>query len=243
MISRSLSLATILTFAAAAGASAQSLSDPKMPRLDVFGNKRPTLGYEGTPLAKKKAEPAEKKPKGETEITALEATFEQKNHQAVFIGEVVVIDPEFVVHCDRLTAFLKHKDEAGADSKATPKKEAATPAATPAKAKPEPESKGGGLERAIAEAARGKEILITQDKVEADGSITKNVGRGQKATYDATTGDIVLTGNPSVQQGINLCIAQSDETVITLNRAGRMHVVGPHTTKIKDSKSVDTTSR
>ncbi len=243
MILRCLSLVTIASIAAAASASAQSLSDPKMPRLDVFGNKRPTLGYEGTPLAKKKNEPVVKKPKGQTEITALEATFEQKTHQAVFIGDVVVTDPEFVVHCDRLTAFLKTKEAAEGDA---PKAAAAKPAAaspTPAKSKPEPESKGGGLDHAIAEAARGKEVLITQDKVEADGSITKNIGRGRKATYDSKTGDIILTGNPSVQQGINLCVAQSDDTVITLNRNGRMHVEGAHTTVIKDTNAADTTSR
>jgi lipopolysaccharide export system protein LptA len=233
MILRSITLATIASVAAAVSASAQSLEDPKMPRLDVFGGKRPTLGYEGTPLAKKKNEPVEQKPKGQTEIVALEATFDQKAHQAVFIGDVVVTDPEFVVHCDRMTAFLKHKDppEAGAP-KATAAKAPASP--TP-KAKEEPESKGGGLDHAIAEAARGKEVLITQDKIEADGSITKNIGRGKKATYDSTTGDIVLTGNPSVQQGINLCVSQSDDTVMTLNRNGKMHVVGAHTTVIKDT--------
>src|SRR5688500_9567446 len=45
----------------------------------------------------------EKKSKGPTEITALEATFDQKANLAVFIGDVVVKDPEFNVVCDKLT--------------------------------------------------------------------------------------------------------------------------------------------
>ena len=36
-----------------------------------------------------------KKSKGPTEITALEATFDQKANLAVFIGDVIVKDPEF----------------------------------------------------------------------------------------------------------------------------------------------------
>src|SRR5205814_9623910 len=53
------------------------------------------------------AAPALKKEKGPTEIDALEATFDQRANEAVFIGDVVVIDPEFNVKCDKLTAHLK----------------------------------------------------------------------------------------------------------------------------------------
>jgi lipopolysaccharide export system protein LptA len=225
--------ATILTTLAVTGiAPGQSLQEPALPRLDIFGGKRLPLGYEGTPIEKKRPK-EEKKPKGQTEITALEATFDQKSRQAVFIGDVLVKDPEFTVTCDRLTAFLKQQ-KGDAAPKAAP---AADP--PPAAQEPEPEAKGGGLDRAIAEAAKGNEITITQDKFEADGTITKNVGKAKKATYDANTGDIVLTGSPSVQQGINLCVAQSEETVMTLNRNGRMRVEGPHKTVIKDTNTVE----
>lgn len=233
MITRTLIIAAAALFAGAGLASAQNLEQPRLPRLDVFGGKRPPLGYEGTPLAPSKKDKEVSKPKGQTEITALEATFDQKTRQAVFIGDVIVKDPEFTVNCDRLTAFLKQQK-----SSAVPK---ATPAADPPPANEAPaaETKGGGLDHAIAEAAKGNEITITQDKFEADGTITKNVGRARKATFDAKTGDIVLTGSPSVQQGINLCVAQSDETVMTLNRNGRMRVEGPHVTKIRDTQSAD----
>ncbi|MEI8109264.1 MAG: hypothetical protein WCI46_15730, partial [Verrucomicrobiota bacterium] len=49
---------------------------------------------------------------GPTEIDALEATFDQKANQAIFIGEVVVKDPEFNVKCDKLTALLKGAEKA-----------------------------------------------------------------------------------------------------------------------------------
>lgn len=231
--------------AALLGATAlgQAQEDSKLPRLDLFSGKRTPLGYENTPMAPaKKATPPPKKEKGQTEITALEATFDQKTRQAVFIGDVLVKDPEFNVNCDRLTAYLKNQKEGAAPAKEAGAKPA-TPAAkqTPA-AKEAPASQGGGLDHAIAESASGKQVLITQDKVEADGSITKNIGHGRKATYDAKSGDIVLTGNPSVQQGINLCVATSDETVMTLNRNGRMRVEGPHKTVIKDTASASSAS-
>ncbi len=232
MISRVFSAAAVAVLASAGLALGQPVEEQKLPRLDVFSGKRLPLGYEGTPLAKPKKEKEEKKSKGQTEITALEATFDQKTREAVFIGDVIVKDPEFTVTCDRLTAFLKKQNE-GAAPKAVP----ADP--PPANREAAPEGKGGGLDRAIAEAAKGKEVAITQDKFEADGTITKNIGHAKKATYDAKTGDIVLTGNPSVQQGINLCVAQSDETVMTLNRSGRMRVEGPHKTTIKDTNTVD----
>jgi len=58
------------------------------------------------------ASPTPKKEKGPTEIDALEATFDQKANQAIFIGEVVVKDPEFNVKCDKLTALLKGAEKA-----------------------------------------------------------------------------------------------------------------------------------
>lgn len=217
--------------------------ESKLPRLDVFGakgGKRQPLGYEGTPLDPKKSPKTPEKAKGQTEITSNEVTFDQATHQAVFIGNVMVKDPDFTVTCDRLTAILK-------SNKGEPKNE---PANTPPPAEPSPgkrpiaagaDPKGGGLERAIAEATAGREVVITQDKIESDGSITKNVGRARKATYDSKTGNIILVGSPSVQQGINLCVAQSEDTVMTLNRNGYNRVDGPSKTVIKDASASDAT--
>lgn len=201
---------------------------------------RKSLGYEGTPIAaKKNDEEPVKKAKGQTEITSLELTLD-KGPVAVFLREVVVKDPEFTLNCDRLTAYFKKKAEAkngAAERSSANPPPANPPTANAGVGKPSEEPKGGGLERAVADANPGSVVVITQDKVEADGSITKNIGRGRRVTYDAATGNIVLTGMPSIQQGINLLVATDESTVMTLNRNGRMKVDGPTKTILKDTSS------
>ena len=173
-------------------------------------------------------EKPEKKEKGPTEITSEQATFQNKAHTAVFIGNVSVKDPEFNVTCDKLTAYLKNGDAKPAENV----KPAVKPAASEAKAG---DNKKGGLDRAIAEG----NVFINQDKVEADGSITKCVGRAKRADYDAKTGNIVLSGKPVVKQGLNMCIATSEETVMTLNRDRNMEVKGPNRVIISDKTDLE----
>jgi lipopolysaccharide export system protein LptA len=174
---------------------------------------------------------AAKKEKGPTEITAMELNFDQKAHQAIFTRDVVVKDPEFNVTCDKLTAYLKHDDAKPGDEKPAPKPADPPPGNPPEKStKP---SRGGGLDHAVAEGS----VVITQDKLESDGTTTRNIGRGRQATYDSNTGNIVLTGMPQVQQGLNTCVALDDGTVMTLNREGKMKVTGAHKMVIKDSGS------
>ncbi len=200
------------------------------PSPDRIGNpnERISPGTPGTP------DPADKKAKGPTEITALEATFDQRKNIAIFVGSVVVKDPEFNVICDHLTAYLKHDDKSAAPkANTTPKP--ATPRPTPGKAGAStPTPRGSGLDHAIAITTSERRVIITQDKVEADGSITHGIGKADKATYDANTGDIVLYGMPDVIQGKDRCIALDPSTVMTLNRDGRMKAVGPHKTIIID---------
>ena len=184
------------------------------------------------PVEEAPARPAAKKEKGPTEIDALEAIFDQKANEAVFIGAVVVTDPEFNVTCDKLTAHLKSAEKArpapeGGWPKTT---KPATPAPTEAKRK----GGGGGLERALAEADPGKRVFITQDKADAGGKMQRSTGEADRAAYNATTGDIVLTGSPEIQQGINRVIATDPRTKMTLNRDGHMHADGPTKTIIVD---------
>ena len=183
------------------------------------------------PAEEATAKPAVKKEKGPTQIDALEATFDQKANEAVFIGDVVVTDPEFNVKCDKLTAHLKSAERAREPAEGPwPKSpKGATPA--PAAGKKKGES---GLQRAVAEASEGNRVTITQDKPDAEGKTQHSVGQADKATYDAVTGDIVLTGKPEIQQGINLVIATAQSTKMTLNRDGHMHAEGPHKTIIAD---------
>jgi len=180
--------------------------------------------------------PALKKEKGPTEIDALEATFNQKTNEAVFIGEVTVKDPEFNVTCDKLTAHLRssEKSKSVTDGQTgKPPKTAVAASTTPSPAEPK-KNGGSGLQRAIAEATAGSRVLITQDKPNADGKMQRSTGEADRATYDAVTGDIVLTGRPEIQQGINRVIATSTGTVMTLNRDGQMNAKGPHKTIIVD---------
>jgi lipopolysaccharide export system protein LptA len=180
-----------------------------------------------------------KKEKGPTEISALEATFDQKNHQAVFIGEVEVKDPEFNVKCDRLTAHLKSAAKPKPGEVPEPKVPDPKPA-DPKASKTAPPAKpkgGGGLHRAVAEASPGKRVVIVQDKKDADGTVQHSTGEADKASYDAVTGDIVLTGMPEIQQGINRVVATARSTVMTLNRDGHMNAKGPHKTIIVDKGS------
>lgn len=179
---------------------------------------------------------AEKKDKGPTEITSGEATFDQKAHIAIFLTNVEVKDPEFNVLCEKLTAHLKHEDARTGPNgaKAPPRAVAAGPKSKPG----DPDSarkSGGGLESADAEmtTADGR-VTITQDKKEADGTITHAIGHGSKAHYNALTGDIQLSGRPDVKKGTDWLVATDDKTVITLNRDGHMHADGPSKTVIID---------
>ncbi|MBC8002400.1 MAG: hypothetical protein H7X97_07405, partial [Opitutaceae bacterium] len=176
-----------------------------------------------------------KKSKGPTEITALEAAFDQKANLAIFIGSVVVKDPEFNVTCDKLTAHLKKEDKANAGGAVSPLNTTPRPTTPRPDESGAPKKKtGGGLERAVADSTSDQPVIITQDKKDADGNVTHSIGKGKKATYDAASGDIVLTGTPEVTQGINRVIATDPSTVITLNRDGHMKAVGPHKTIIVD---------
>ncbi|HEX8313327.1 MAG TPA: LptA/OstA family protein [Chthoniobacteraceae bacterium] len=245
-------------FVAAASVHAQAPAAPSKPAqpsalsekellntLDTLGagdplKKQPlSIGVGDTKLGTptKRDEKPLKKDKGPTEITALEATFDQKSSQAVFIGNVVVKDPEFNVVCDQLTAVLKSQKSTGKPAAA-----AAEPAPARTENTKKKDEKGGGLERAVAEASPGKRVIITQEKLEADGSLTRYVGKAEKADYDTRTGDIILTGWPEVNQGINSIVATDRETVITLNRDGRMKTNGAHKTVIKD-QGPETSSR
>ena len=184
-----------------------------------------------SPEAKKKdAAPQQKPP---TVITATkEATYDEKTRQAVFTGDVRVDDPEIKITSDKLTAFLRKEAAGGAGASPAPKPTAAAakPGASPAAG-----GRGSGLERAIAEG----HVIIVQDKPAADGGEPQhNVGKAEKADYNANTGDILLTGMPEVSQGINTQIATSPETTMTMNRDGRtMKTRGPSKTVIQDTSS------
>jgi lipopolysaccharide export system protein LptA len=181
-------------------------------------------------------EPAPKKEKteGQTEITADAAEFNNKTHIAIFTGQVIVKNPDFNVVCDKLTAYLKH-DEKPAVA-ANEKKPVAAVATVKPAADPAAPKSNGGLEKAIAETQDGGKVVITQDKKEADGSITHSIGKGERAIYTATNGEVTLTGWPEITQGINRVVPAEDGVTLILYRDGRYRAVGRTKTLLQDNE-------
>lgn len=79
-----------------------------------------------------------------------------------------------------------------------------------------------GIERAEAE---GKVVIVQENKNDK-GEDVKSVGRAGKAVFVPDSGDVTLTIWPQLQQGINNQVATDQNTVMILNRAGRLKTIG-----------------
>ena len=89
---------------------------------------------------------------------------------------------------------------------------------------------GEGLEKAIAEGHVG----VVRDKPDPKGGPpSKAVGLSEKAVYTSSDGNVVLTGSPRVQQGLDTHVATSPETVMVLNQDGHLTTHGPSRTEIR----------
>ncbi len=87
-----------------------------------------------------------------------------------------------------------------------------------------------GLEKAIADGNVG----VVRDRPDPNGGPpTHAVGRSEHAVYNATDGNVELTGMPKVQQGFNMHIATSAETVMVINQDGHLNTHGPSRTEIR----------
>jgi lipopolysaccharide transport protein LptA len=93
------------------------------------------------------------------------------------------------------------------------------------------------LEKAIAEGNVG---LIRDRPTANGGPPTRAVGRSDKATYTAATGEVELVGTPRVQEGPNLHVATSPDTVMIISQNSQLRTHGPSRTEIvqqpKDEK-------
>src|SRR5438552_10070023 len=86
-----------------------------------------------------------------------------------------------------------------------------------------------GLERAIAEGSVG----LVRDRPDPNGGPpTRAVGRADKAIYTAATGDVELRGTPRVQEGPNMHVATSPDTVMIINQNSQLTTHGPSRTEI-----------
>jgi lipopolysaccharide export system protein LptA len=169
----------------------------------------------------------EKRAKGPTEITAREASFDNRTHEAGFSGSVLVKDPEFSLSCERLSVYLKKPEEKNAGPLG-----------------PKENSGGGSIEKAIAEI----DVVITQEKQDANGKKQRYIGRAKKAVFDNVTGDVTLSGWPTIahNEGGTLSkqiVSREESCVIVINRAGRIDVRGYHTTTLQDTGAIDPGAR
>jgi lipopolysaccharide transport protein LptA len=94
------------------------------------------------------------------------------------------------------------------------------------------------LEKAVAEGNVG----LVRDRPAANGGPpTRAVGRCDKATYTATTGDVELAGTPRVQEGPNLHVATSPDTVMVISQNSQLRTHGPSRTEIVQQSKEDQT--
>lgn len=91
-----------------------------------------------------------------------------------------------------------------------------------------------GLELVEAFANQANGVVIIQDNVDDSGKKVRSVGRATYATFTPANGDVVLKGSPSVQNGPNLQIGEKD-TIMILNRNGKMKTIGPSRTTLTDT--------
>src|SRR5437016_7269547 len=85
------------------------------------------------------------------------------------------------------------------------------------------------LEKAIAEGNVG----LLRDRPDPNGGPpTRAIGRADKATYIAATGDVELRGTPRVQEGPNMHVATSPDTVMVINQNSQLTTHGPSRTEI-----------
>lgn len=93
-----------------------------------------------------------------------------------------------------------------------------------------------GLELVEAFGNTDNSVVIIQDNVDDSGKKVRSVGRATYATFNPATGDVTLKGSPSVQNGPNLQVGDKD-TIIILNRNGKMRTIGSSVTRIIDTSA------
>ena len=87
-----------------------------------------------------------------------------------------------------------------------------------------------GLDKAIAEGNVG----IVRDRPNPQGGPPERaIGRADHAVYTANDGNAELTGMPKVQQGTNMHVATSPQTVMIINQDGQLTTHGPSRTEIR----------
>ena len=91
-----------------------------------------------------------------------------------------------------------------------------------------------GLEKAVADG----HVAVVRNRPDPNGGPPQqSIGLSDNAIYTTSDGIMQLTGNPRVQQGTNMHIATSPDTVMTLNQEGQLTTHGPSRTEIRQQPS------
>lgn len=88
-----------------------------------------------------------------------------------------------------------------------------------------------GLEKAIADGHVGLVRERVSDK--KGGPPERAIGRSDHAVYTAADGNVEMTGTPKVQQGPNMHVATSADTVMVISQDGQLKTRGPSRTEIR----------
>lgn len=91
-----------------------------------------------------------------------------------------------------------------------------------------------GLEKAVADG----HVAVVRDKPDPKGGPPeRTIGLSDNAIYTTNDGVVQLMGNPRVQQGMNMHIASSPDTIMILNQEGQLTTRGPSRTEIRQEPS------
>ena len=96
-----------------------------------------------------------------------------------------------------------------------------------------------GLEKAVAD---GHVAVVRNRPDPKGGPPQQSIGLSDNAIYTTSDGIIQLMGNPRVQQGTNMHIATSPDTVMILNQEGQLTTHGPSRTEIRQEPSPSPTA-
>jgi lipopolysaccharide export system protein LptA len=232
---------TILALATSATRAQQS-SPPPGPPAAATGKARTAKAKKVDP--KVSASPGEKnnstdlfgsggsdRPKGPTEITSKEqAQFDSRGRVAIFLGDVKVVDPQFTMTSDKLTAYLNKEEEGGGLKQADGEgnvtivhlnqpKPAATPGGSPAPA-------ATSTPTPAPAPAAGTPPTAQQP--------VKSTAKAERAVYVTKDGTITLTGWPQVTQGVNTHISTESGVKMIIYNDGRLQTYGSTRTIIQD---------
>ncbi len=140
------------------------------------------------------------------EIEADESVMDNQNRLITFTGHVIVTEPRFTLTSDRLDVWMN--DDTNLDG--TPTNEGAAAS----------DEDRAPFKRAIATGG-----MVEIEKIGADGKV--QIAKARKADYDATTGDIILSGGPpTLQSGSGFVNPSSPDAVIILRADGNHQIKG-----------------